>query len=172
MSRPLLLALALAVPLMAQTVSTARTHLSVPATSLVQIELSTRVDLTTGVVTTDAGTYENGRWQWLSGAAGFEVPKGRTLVITDAQAWVLHESGTGTPASLEVLLEHPSAGYSGSMAMFSFPDLKENASGVQRQGWTSGFAVPGTMSVKLWVQQVYPRSLMSMARVVLHGYYL
>lgn len=167
-----LLALLLATPLAAQVASSARTHLAVPATSLVQIELSTRVDLSTGVVTTDAGTYENGRWQWLMGAKGFEVPKGRTLVITDAQAWVLHESGTGTPAAVELVLEHPAAGYSGSMAMFSFPDLGANASGVQRQVWTSGFAVPGTVSVNLWVQQFYPRSLMSMARVVLHGYYL
>ncbi|HJW34347.1 MAG TPA: hypothetical protein VJ505_13455 [Holophagaceae bacterium] len=156
----------------AQTPSTARTHLTVPATSLVQIELATRVDLSTGVVSVDAGTWENGKWQWFPGAKGFEVPKGRTLVITDAQAWALHESGSGTPASLELILDHPKAGYSGSMALFSFPDLGPNVGGVQRQVWTSGFVVPETVQVKLWVQQFYPRSLMSMARIILHGYYL
>lgn len=169
---PVLLALLLALPVVGQTPSPARTHLTVPATSLVQIELATRVDLSTGVVSTDVGTWENGKWQWFAGAKGFEVPKGRTLVITDAQAWVLHESGAGTPASIELILEHPKAGYSGSMAPFSFPDLGPNVGGVQRQVWTSGFVVPETVQVKLWVQQFYPRSLMSMARIILHGYYL
>lgn len=173
MSKPLLLsALLLALPAAAQTASTARTHLLVPATNLVTLELSFRVDLTTGALTSDAATYENGKRQFLAGADGIEVPKGRTLVVTDAQAWVLHETGTGTPASLELILEHPYGGYFGTMAMFTFPDLRENAMGVQRQTWTSGFAVPETLRVKLWAQQVYPRSLMSMARVVLHGYYL
>lgn len=148
------------------------THLGVPAASLVTIDLSTRADLSTGAVTTEVGTYQNGVWAWQSGAKGFEVPKGRTLIVTDAQAWVLHESGTGTPASLELLLQHPSAGYSGSMALFTFQDVPANAMGVKRQTWTSGFMVPQGMQVKVWVQQFYPQSLMSMARIVLHGYYL
>ena len=95
--------------------------------------------------------------------------QGRTLIITDAQAWVLHEPGTGTPASLELMLEHPAAGYSGSMALFTFADIPANAMGVRRQTWTSGFMVPQGMSVKIWVQQFYPLSLMSMARIILHG---
>jgi hypothetical protein len=148
------------------------THLGVPAANLVAVELSTRSDLSTGKVTTDVGILENGVWTWDFGAKGFEVPKGRTLIITDAQAWVFHEPGTGTPASLELMLEHPAAGYSGSMALFTFADIPANAMGVKRQTWTSGFMVPQGMSVKIWVQQFYPLSLMSMARIVVHGYYL
>lgn len=148
------------------------THLGVPASELVMVDLSTRTDLSTGRMTTDVGTYQKGTWTWISGAKGFEVPKGRTFIVTDAQAWVLHEPGTGTPASLELMLEHPSAGFSGSMALFTFADIPANAMGVKRQTWTSGFAVPEGMSVKLWAQQFYPKSLMSMARIVIHGYYL
>ena len=148
------------------------THLGVPANHLVMVDLSTRTDLTTGQMTTTVGMYQKGTWTWINGAKGFEVPKGRTFIVTDAQAWVLHEPGTGTPASLELILEHPSAGYSGSMALFTFADIPANAMGVKRQTWTSGFAVPEGMSVKLWAQQFYPLSLMSMGRIVLHGYYL
>lgn len=148
------------------------THLGVAAADLVSVHLSTRSDLSTGVVTTDVATLQNGVWTWQSGAKGFEVPKGRTLIVTDAQAWILHEPGTGTPASLELVLEHPTAGFSGSMALFTFADIPANAMGVKRQTWTSGFMAPEGMSVKIWVQQFYPASLMSMARIVLHGYYL
>lgn len=148
------------------------THVGVPAAQLVTIDLSVRHDLATGAETTDLGTYQNGTWTWLKGAKAFEVPKGRTLIITDAQAWVLHEPGTGTPASLELQVEHPYYGYSGSMALFTFQDIPANAMGVKRQDWTSGVAVPSGMRVKLWAQQWYPASLMSMARVLVHGYYL
>jgi len=148
------------------------THLGVPAANLIAVDISTRSDLSTGTVTTDVGTLENGVWAWQFGVKGFEVPKGRTLIVTDAQAWVLHEPGTGTPASLELMLEHPSAGYSGSMALFTFADIPADAMGVKRQTWTSGFMVPEGMSVKIWAQQFYPKSLMSMARIILHGYYL
>jgi len=174
MRRPTLLAaVLLTLPCWSQVRPTARlTHLGVPAADLVMVDLSTRIDLNTGHLTTDVGTYQKGAWSWLSGAKGFEVPKGRTLVITDAQAWALHEPGTGTPASLELMVEHPAAGFSGSMALFTFADIPANAMGVKRQTWTSGFVVPEGMSVKLWAQQFHPASLMSMARIVLHGYYL
>lgn len=148
------------------------THLGVPASELVTLDLAVRCDLNTGVETLDQGVYQNGTWSFQSGAKPFRVPKGRTLIITDAQAWVLHEPGTGTPASLELLLEHPASGYSGSMALFTFADIPANAMGVKRQTWTSGFMVPEGMTVKIWAQQFYPKSLMSMARIVLHGYYL
>ncbi len=148
------------------------THLGVPAANLVTVDLSTRSDLSTGVVTTDVGTFENGKWTWKFGAKGFEVPKGRTFIVTDAQAWVLHEPGTGTPASLELMLDHPASGYSGSMALFAFHDVPANASGVHRQTWTSGFALSEGMRMRIWAQAFYPTSLMSMARIVVHGYYL
>lgn len=159
----------LAVPAAAQSPNT---HLGVPASELVMIDLSVRHDLSTGAETLDQGIYQNGAWSFQSGVKPFRVPKGRTLIITDAQAWVLHEPGTGTPASLELILENPSSGYSGSMALFTFADIPANAMGVKRQTWTSGFMVPQGMTVKIWAQQFYPQSLMSMARVVLHGYYL
>ena len=148
------------------------THLGVPAADLITVDLSTRSDLSTGVVTTDVGTYQNGIWTWNLGAKGFEVPKGRTFIVTDAQAWVLHEPGTGTPASLELMLDHPTGGYSGSMALFTFQDVPANAMGVHRQTWTSGFALTEGLRMRIWVQQFYPLSLMSMARIIVHGYYL
>ena len=148
------------------------THLGVPAANLLTVDLSTRSDLATGQVTTDVGTFENGVWTWTFGAKGFEVPKGRTFIVTDAQAWVLHESGTGTPASLELMLDYPAGGYSGSMALFTFQDVPANAMGVHRQTWTSGFALTEGLRMRIWVQQFYPLSLMSMARIVVHGYYL
>jgi len=148
------------------------THLGVPAANLLTVELSTRSDLSTGVVTTDVGTFENGVWTWNFGAKGFEVPKGRTFIVTDAQAWVLHEGGTGTPASLELLLDYPAGGYAGSMALFAFRDVPANASGVQRQTWTSGFALTDGLRMRIWVQNFYPASLLSMARIIVHGYYL
>ena len=148
------------------------THLGVPAADLITVDLSTRSDLGSGVVTTDVGTYQNGIWTWNFGAKGFEVPKGRTLVVTDAQAWVLHESGSGTPASLELMLDHPAGGYAGSMALFTFGDVPALASGVHRQTRTSGFALPEGLRMRIWVQAFYPTSLMSMARIVVHGYWL
>ena len=148
------------------------THLGVPAADLLTVELSTRSDLSTGVVSTDVGTYQNGVWTWNFGAKGFEVPKGRTFIVTDAQAWVLHEPGTGTPASLELLLDHPTGGYNGSMALFAFREVPANSSGVQRQTWTSGFALTEGLRMRIWVQAFYPTSLMSMARIIVHGYYL
>jgi len=175
MLKPLAIAaLLLASPAWAQVrrPATPLTHLGVPAAALVTVDLSTRSDLSTGVVTTDIGTYENGVWTWNFGAKGFEVPKGRTLIVTDAQAWVLHEGGTGTPASLELMLDYPAGGYAGSMALFAFHEVPANASGVQRQTWTSGFALTEGLRMRIWVQQFYPLSLMSMARIVVHGYYL
>jgi hypothetical protein len=148
------------------------THLGVPAANLVTVDLSTRSDLSTGVVTTDVGTFENGVWTWNFGAKGFEVAKGRTFIVTDAQAWVLHEPGTGTPASLELMLDFPAGGYSGSMALFTFQDVPANAMGVHRQTWTSGFALTEGLRMRIWAQAFYPTSLMSMARIVVHGYYL
>ncbi len=170
MIKPMALALLLLVPPAAA--QAPLTHLGVPAAQLVTFDLSVRRDLTTGVETTDLGTYQNGTWSWLKGAKAIEVPKGRTLVITDVQAWALHEPGTGTPASLELQLEHPAYGYTGPVALFSFPDLPANALGVKRQDWTGGVAVPQGLRVKLWVQQWYPASLLSMARVLVQGYYL
>ncbi len=171
MLKPLAIAtFLLALPVGAQTPAPA-THIGVPASDWVTLDLSVRHDLSTGAETLDQGIYQNGTWSFQSGTKPFRVPKGRTLVITDAQAWVLHEPGTGTPASLELVLEHPSSGYSGSMALFSFADIPANAMGVKRQTWTTGFMVPQGMTVKIWAQQFYPQSLMSMARVVLHGYY-
>ena len=175
MFKPLTLAaLLLAAPAWAQIRRTVPplTHLGVPAASLLTVELSTRSDLSTGVVTTDVGTFENGIWTWNFGAKGFEVPKGRTFVVTDAQAWVLHEPGTGTPASLELMLDYPAGGYAGSMALFAFREVPANASGVQRQTWTSGFALTEGLRMRIWVQTFYPASLMSMARIIVHGYYL
>lgn len=170
MLRPLLLAAFLLLPpALAQT---PLTHLGVPADQLVTFDLSVRHDLTTGAETMDVGTYQNGTWSWLKGAKAIEVPKGRTLVITDVQAWALHELGTGTPASFELQLEHPSYGYIGPVALFTFQDLPANAMGVKRQDWTGGVAVPQGLRVKLWAQQWYPASLLSMARVLVHGYYL
>jgi len=148
------------------------THLGVPAADLLTVDLSTRSDLSTGVITTNVGTFQNGTWIWDFGAKGFQVPKGRTFIVTDAQAWVLHESGMGTPASLELILDYPVGGYSGSMALFAFRDVPANASGVQRQTWTSGFALTEGLRMRIWVQNFYPASLMSMARIVVHGYYL
>ena len=148
------------------------THLGVPAADLVTVELNTRADLSTGVVTSDVATYQNSVRTWNGGATSFEVPKGRTFIVTDAQAWVLHEAGTGTPGSIELVLESPSGSFAGSMAPFAFREVPANASGVQRQTWTSGFALPEGMRLKIWVQQFYPASLMSMARIVVHGYYL
>ena len=148
------------------------THLGVPAANLLTVDLSTRSDLTTGVVTTNVGTFENGVWTWSFGAKGFEVAKGRTFIVTDAQAWVLHEGGTGTPASLELMLDYPAGGFAGSMALFAFREVPANASGVQRQTWTSGFALTEGLRMRIWVQNFYPASLMSMARIIVHGYYL
>lgn len=148
------------------------THLGVPAADLITVELNTRADLSTGVVTNDVATYQNGVRTWNGGAKQFEVPKGRTFIVTDAQAWVLHESGTGTPGSIELVLDSPAGNYVGSMALFAFREVPANASGVQRQTWTSGFALLEGIRLKIWVQQFYPASLMSMARIVVHGYYL
>jgi len=175
MLKPLALAaLLLASPAWAQQHHPAAplTHLGVPAANLLTVDLSTRSDLATGVVTDDVATYQNGVRTWNGGATHFEVPKGRTFIVTDAQAWVLHESGTGTPGSIELVLESPAGGYLGTMAPFAFREVPANASGIQRQTWTSGFALPEGMRLKIWVQQFYPASLMSMARIVVHGYYL
>jgi hypothetical protein len=148
------------------------THLGVPAANLVTVDLSTRSDFSTGVVTTDLGVYENGVWTWHFGAAGFEVPKGRTFVVTDAQGWVLHGSGTGTPASLELMVDHPAGGYWGSLALFSFHDVPANANGVHRQTWTSGIALTEGLRMRIWVQAFYPTSLLTNARILVQGYYL
>jgi hypothetical protein len=85
---------------------------------------------------------------------------------------VLHEPGTGTPASLELMLDFPAGGYSGSMALFTFQDVPANAMGVHRQTWTSGFALTEGLRMRIWAQAFYPTSLLSMARIVVHGYYL
>ncbi len=70
------------------------------------------------------------------------------------------------------MLDHPTGGYSGSMALFTFQDVPANAMGVHRQTWTSGFALTEGLRMRIWVQAFYPTSLMSMARIVIHGYYL
>ena len=169
MFRALLLAACLT-PLSVQ--AQAVSHIGVPATDWVALDLSVRHDLRTGIETLDQGIYQNGTWSWTSGAKPYLVPKGRTLVVTDAQVWVLHEPGTGTPASIELQVYHPLYGYRGSMGLFSFSDLPANASGVKRQTWTTGFMVPSGSGLQVWAQQFYPASLLSMVRVVLHGYYL
>lgn len=173
MFKPLALAvLLLASPAVAQAQTMTPTHLGVPASALLTVDITTRADLSTGVLTTDMGTYQDGKWVWNFGVKGFEVPKGRTFIVTDAQAWVLHEPGTGTPAYLELMLDHPSGGYSGSMALFTFQDVPANAMGVHRQTWTSGFALTEGLRMRIWAQAFYPTSLMSMARIIVHGYYL
>ena len=64
---------------------------------------------------------------------------------------------------------HPDAH---SQALFAFREVPANSSGVQRQTWTSGFALTEGLRMRIWVQNFYPASLMSMARIIVHGYYL
>jgi hypothetical protein len=55
------------------------THLGVPAANLLTVDITTRSDVSTGVVTTDIGTFENGVWTWNFGAKGFEGTQGPYL---------------------------------------------------------------------------------------------
>jgi len=147
-------------------------HLGVSAKSLVMVELTVTVDPATQKVSHDVGVYQAGSWRWFPWQAAFDVPKEQSFVVTDAQAYVLHDTANAPGSSLELQLQGPS-GYSGTMAIFPFDDVAPNQRGVQRQSWTSGFVVPGGHAVRVetFANPSAP-SMLLQARVLLHGYFV
>ncbi len=146
-------------------------HLGVSPKEMVTLDINQRVNTWGGQVFDEIGTYQFGRWTWDPAAKQWEVPKGRVFVLTDAQAYISHEVSGGASAYLELILENPSAGYVGTAAYFTFDHVPANQRSVQRQTWTSGLAVPGGTSLRLWTQTLWPNGLLQHARILVHGYY-
>lgn len=146
-------------------------HLGVSPREMITLDLNHRVDTWGGRVSQEIGTYQFGRWTWDPAGKAWEVPKGRVFVLTDVQAFAAHEASGGAPAYLELILENPAAGYVGTAAFFTFDQLPVNQRGVQRQTWTSGLAIPGGTSLRLWPQTLWPSGLLQHGRMLVHGYF-
>lgn len=165
------LALALATLGWLPSLTAQTTHLTVPPKQITKIVFNQIYDPSTGTVTTYWAEWLDGAYTAASSKA-FQVPKDRTLIITDLDATIrCNTAGPGAP-SLTLLVNVLDPGANPIQILNRMIPLR-NTVGYEQQRITvlGGHVVPPAF--QLQIDPVDPATLSShwIRRIAIHGYY-
>jgi len=165
------LALALSAMGLIPALSAQSTHLTVPPRQITKIVFNQIYDPSAGTVTTYWAEWIDGAYSAASTKA-FQIPKDRTLIITDLDATVRCNSAVATPPSVPLFVNILDPGANPIQILNRMIPLRTTI-GFEQQRITvlGGHVVPP--SFQLQIDPVDPTALPThwIRRIALHGYY-